>query len=124
MNRIVLAVLCMAAAAAPVAGQSSPVVTAAKRAGQVGERYDGYLGYVTSPAVSVRRQVEAVNIRRRALYNGLAARRGVSPQEVGITAGCQTLGRVGVGEYYLAGDNVWRRRGAGQAAPVPDYCGG
>ena len=123
MNKLVVALLCAFAVAAPVAGQSSVVVTAAKSAGQVGERFDGYLGYVTSPALTLRRQVEAVNIRRRALYSGLAGRRGVSPQEVGITAGCQTLARVRVGEYYLAGDNVWRRRAAGQAAPVPDYCG-
>ena len=30
--------------AAPVAAQSSPVIVAARAAGQIGERYDGYLG--------------------------------------------------------------------------------
>ena len=63
-----------------------------------------------------------MNIRRRALYTGLAQRRGVAPGEVGITAGCTLLGRVAVGEAYLLGDGVWRRRGPGQPAPVPDYC--
>ena len=126
MNRLTLALLAAVgiAVAAPGAGQTAPAVAAAKAAGQIGERYDGYLGYVAAPAVGLRRQVESVNIRRRALYSDLAARRGVSPQEVGITAGCQTLARVRVGEFYLAGDNVWRRRGAGQAAPVPEYCVG
>ena len=126
MIRTAFVLLCVLGlgVAAPAGGQSASSIVAAKSAGQVGERFDGYLGYVSRPAAAVTRQVEAVNIRRRALYSGLASRRGVSPQEVGITAGCQTLARVRVGEYYLAGDNVWRRRGAGQAAPVPDYCGG
>ena len=108
--------------AAPVAAQSSPVIVAARAAGQVGERYDGYLGYASAPARQLRAQVESVNIRRRAFYTGLAARRGASPQEVGITAGCELLGSVAIAEAYLLGDNVWRRRGAGQAVPVPNYC--
>jgi len=113
------------AAAVPLAAQSVTSLAQARAAGQVGERYDGYLGYAAPPASAmVRSQTEAINIRRRALYTGLASRRGVSPQEVGITAGCSLLGRVAAGESYLLGDGVWRRRVAGQAAPVPDYCTG
>ena len=70
----------------------------------------------------VRSQVATINIQRRSLYSNLAASKGVSPQDVGITAGCQLLARVGVGEAYMLGDGAWRRRAAGQAAPVPDYC--
>ena len=56
------------------------------------------------------------------LYSNLAASKGVSPSDVGVTAGCQLLARVTVGETYMLADGKWRRRGAGQAAPVPDYC--
>lgn len=108
--------------AAPVAAQSSPVIVAARSAGQIGERYDGYLGYALSPEPRLRAQVESVNIRRRAFYSDLAAKRGASRVEVGITAGCELLGSVAVGEAYLLGDNVWRRRAPGQALPIPDYC--
>ena len=108
--------------AAPVAAQSSPVIVAARSAGQIGERYDGYLGYALSPEPRHRAQVESVNIRRRAFYSDLAAKRGASRVEVGITAGCELLGSVAVGEAYLLGDNVWRRRAPGQALPIPDYC--
>lgn len=95
----------------------------ALRAGQVGERFDGYLGYAQAqPSAQARLQTEAINIRRRALYTDLAQRRGVGPQEVGITAGCTLLARVGVGESYMLADGQWRRRAAGQAAPVPEYC--
>jgi uncharacterized protein YdbL (DUF1318 family) len=110
------------ATSAPLSAQSSPVITAAKAQGQVGERYDGYLGFVVAPALGVRQQVNSVNIRRRTFYIDLARRRGASPVEVGITAGCELLTSVAVGEAYLLGDNVWRRRAAGEPLPVPDYC--
>ena len=98
-------------------------VGAAKAAGIVGERYDGYLGYAVAPSGRIRAQVNAINLKRRAIYSRFGASRGVSPQEVGITAGCTTLSRVGTGQPYLLGDNVWRRRAAGEAAPRPAYCG-
>ena len=110
------------AAAAPAAAQT-PVLDSARRAGAIGERFDGYVGYAVAPAAILRSQVDTINIRRRALYSNLAARKGVSPQEVGITAGCSLLARVGVGEAYLLNDGAWRRRAAGQAAPTPSYCG-
>ena len=111
----------MIAAAAPSSAQT-PAVDAAREAGQVGERYDGYMGFVTTPSAFVRSQVGAINIRRRSLYSNLAASRGVAPHEVGIAAGCQLLARVQVGQAYMLADGRWRRRLPGQAAPVPDYC--
>ena len=108
--------------AAPVAAQSAPVIVAARGAGQVGERYDGFLGYARAPDARLRAQVESVNIRRRALYADLAARRGASRVEVGITAGCELLATVSVGEAYLLGDNIWRRRAPGDVIPTPNYC--
>ena len=108
--------------AAPASAQTT-ALDAARQAGLIGERFDGYMGYAVAPSAMLRRQVETINIRRRALYHDLAARKGVSPQEVGITAGCQLLARVGVGQAYLLNDGAWRRRAAGQSAPRPAYCG-
>lgn len=122
MRRLVIAALLAMCLAVPAAAQTSPTIRAAKAAGQVGERYDGYLGVASAAPAAVRREVETVNIRRRAHFSNLAAARGVSPQEVGITAGCMTLGSVEAGQAYLLGDNVWRRRGPRQPAPVPNYC--
>ena len=116
-----LAVLAAAALAGPALAQT-PAVDAARSAGAVGERYDGYLGIAAPVSAAVRSQVASINIRRRSLYSNLAVRRGVSPAEVGITAGCQLLARVGVGQAYLLADGAWRRRMPGQRPPVPDYC--
>jgi uncharacterized protein YdbL (DUF1318 family) len=110
-------------AASPSPGQNSPAIIAARRAGAIGERYDGYLGYTASASVDVRRQVSAVNIKRRSLYTSLAARRGATVAEVGIAAGCELLGSVRAGEAYMLSDGAWRTRGASEAAPVPAYCG-
>jgi uncharacterized protein YdbL (DUF1318 family) len=115
-KRLIVALL----AAAPASAQT-PAVDAARAAGVIGERYDGYIG-VAGPALSaVRSQVARINIQRRSLYSRLASSKGVSPQDVGITAGCQILARVDIGEAYMWADGAWRRRAAGQSA-VPDYC--
>lgn len=120
---LLAAALVLAGASCPVGAQNTSA--AARAQGLVGERYDGYLGYAARPSSPiVRSQTEAINIRRRKLYTELAVSRGVSPQEVGITAGCTLLARVAVGEAYMLADGSWRRRAAGQPAPVPDYCTG
>jgi len=118
MKRLLLLLLGLAG---PATAQT-PTVDAARASGIVGERYDGYLGVVAGASGAVRGQVATINIQRRSLYSNLAARKGASPQDVGVTAGCQLLARVGVGEAYLWADGAWRRRAAGQAPPVPDYC--
>ena len=118
MKRFLLLALCLAV---PAAAQT-PAVDAARAAGAVGERYDGYLGVSGVVSAPVRSQVARINIQRRSLYSRLAASKGASPQDVGVTAGCQLLAGVGTGEAYMLADGAWRRRAAGQASPVPDYC--
>jgi hypothetical protein len=121
MTRLLLLAIALALPVAASA-QDPATIISAKRAGQIGERYDGYLGYVITPSAGLRRQVDAVNIRRRSLYSGLAARKGVSPEEVGITAACSLLRRIGPGEYYFSGQGGWQRYAPGRS-PVPSYCG-
>jgi uncharacterized protein len=125
VKRILLSLVALASLtlAAPSPAQDPAEILAARRAGLIGERFDGYVGLVTSNvSQDLRRQVAALNIRRRTLYSNLAARKGVSPEEVGVTAACSLFRRIGVGEYYLLGQGGWRRVAAGQS-PVPSYCG-
>jgi uncharacterized protein YdbL (DUF1318 family) len=122
MNRFALLLLVAAASyAVPVAAQS-PVVDQAIATGEAGERYDGYMGFVGAPSPELRRQVSAINIRRRKLYIGLAARRNATAQLVGMATACQLLGQLPVGEAYMLSDGVWRRRIPGQPLRLPDYC--
>ena len=123
MIRLVLLLLGAAMLAAPAGAQESSSVTEARRAGLIGDRFDGYLGFVTMPNDSLRRQINAINIHRRALYSQLARQKGVTTEEVGITATCTLFSRIPVGGYYLTSDRGWLRRGVGQAVPRPAYCG-
>ena len=110
------------AGAVPAAAREPAAVAQARAAGQIGERFDGYIGVVGSISDPVRRQVGAINIKRRSLYASLASSRGVTTEEVGLTAACSLLRRAGVGEAYNSGQG-WRRRGAGQGVVLPAYCG-
>ena len=125
MGRVLLGLLAAVAAAAtaaPAAAQAGSWYEVARQAGQIGERYDGYLGFVTTASPALRRHVSAINIKRRRLFIGLARQRNVTAQVAGIATGCELLGRVQVGEYYMLGDGVWRRRQPGQRVPLPSYC--
>lgn len=124
MRGLLISLIVLSGLAIPASApaQDPAAIIAARHAGLIGERYDGYLGLASANvSAELRRQVGAVNIRRRALYSNLAARKGVTPEEVGITAACSLLRRVAVGEYYLADQGGWRRLGSGQSA-VPSYC--
>lgn len=123
MRAGIIIALAAAVVAAPAAGQNAAVVVAAKQAGIIGERFDGYVGFVATPSAEVRRQAGAVNLRRRNLYIDLATRRNVTAQVVGIATACEIFPRVRVGEFYMLGDGVWRKRMPGQAVPLPSYCG-
>lgn len=120
---VLLAALAVAVPSSAAVIQETPLVAQARTAGLIGERFDGYLGFVTPPSEALRRQVTTINIRRRALYSNLAASRNATPQEVGIAASCTLFARIPVNGYYLTSETGWRRRAPGQAAPRPAYCG-
>lgn len=121
--RLIARILPVAAIALASPGAAQPsAIGSAIASGQVGERFDGYMGFVGAPSPEVRRQVAAVNLRRRNLYIELGTRRNVSADVVGITTACELLAQLPVGAPYMLKDGAWRRRGPGQAAPVPDYC--
>jgi uncharacterized protein YdbL (DUF1318 family) len=121
MKRKLLLALALASSAS-AAGAQSPQLSAAIAAGQVGERYDGYMGFASTPSEEVRRQVLGMNIQRRSLYTQLASQRAVTAQLVGLTTACTLFGQLPAGEAYMLKDGIWRRRGLSQPAPIPDHC--
>ena len=121
MKTLALFVTGIMLASSPAVAQS-PQFAAAVQAGQVGERYDGYMGFAVAPSPEVRRQVQAINLRRRNLYIELAGRRNVNAQVVALATSCQLLRRLSPGEAYLLPDGMWRRWVPGHPAPVPEQC--
>jgi len=120
--RLALALAAAVLATAPAPAEISASLAAAVRAGDVGERYDGYMGISGAPSPEVRRQVAAINLQRRSLYFQLAAARHVNAEVVGIATGCQLIAHLSAGQAYMLGDGAWHRLAPGQAPPSPDYC--
>ncbi|WP_414714390.1 YdbL family protein [Sphingobium sp.] len=104
------------------ASAQTPAVTAAIADGSVGEQSDGYLGINGNVSADVRSGVDAINIKRRAAYTDLAAKRGVTVADMAAATGCQTLAsRVRQGQAYRLAGGSWQTKGAGPIA-LPDYC--
>jgi uncharacterized protein YdbL (DUF1318 family) len=126
-TRLILAAgvaLAVVAGGATVASAMMQDASAQLRAsGQVGEQADGYLGLVGSAPAAVRAQVDSVNIKRRAYYTDLAAKRGAKIEEVAATTACELFRtKVAAGQYYRLPDGVWRQRDSAPI-PLPSYCG-
>ena len=130
MNRRIKLILAAGIAVAAVVGGSSVAYSMLQDAsaelratGKVGEQFDGYLGVVGSADAELRAQVDAVNIKRRAYYANLAAKRGAKIEEVAAATACEIFAsRVAPGQYYRLADGVWRQRD-GNPIPRPGYCG-
>lgn len=105
---LVLAALAISAPAS--AQQRDPAYAAARAAGQVGERTDGYLGYPVPPSADIRHMAEDINIKRRAIYADKAEAQKATIDEYAFTAGCLAIARTVPGEKYQAPDGSWRTR--------------
>ena len=106
--------------AAPASAQG--LVAQALTAGTVGEQSDGYLGIAGTVSQAVRDEVSAINIKRRAAYTDLAAKRGVTVADVAAATGCPTLAsRVKTGQVYRIGTGPWSTKGSAAIA-LPGYC--
>lgn len=101
-------------AASPALAQRDPAYQAAREAGQVGEKMDGYLGIVGAGSPPLQRLVTEINIKRRDKYTerARAANPPVTLEEYALTAGCIAIGRTAPGEKYQAPDGSWRTRTA------------
>ncbi|NIJ60610.1 hypothetical protein FHS69_000264 [Erythrobacter flavus] len=122
MTKTVLAIAAAATAigglATPAFAQRDPAYAAARSAGQVGERMDGYLGIVVAETPALRRIVNDINIKRRAVYSERAKATNATIEEYAFTAGCQAILATVSGEKYQAPDGSWQTRGA--SAPLRD----
>lgn len=114
------AVLGSVSLAVPTAAQTArdPAYAAARAAGQVGEKIDGYLGFPTAPSAEVRRMADEINIKRRAIYAEKAAEQRATVEQYAFTTGCLLIVRTQPGEKYQAPDGTWQTRTT--AAPLRD----
>jgi uncharacterized protein YdbL (DUF1318 family) len=107
-------------AASPALAQRAPEYAAARAAGQVGEKMDGYLGIVGAGTAELRRMVSDINIQRRDKYTerARAASPPVTLEEFAFATGCQAIAHTTPGEKYQAPDGSWQTRTS--APPLRD----
>jgi uncharacterized protein YdbL (DUF1318 family) len=121
-NRAALALsgaaLVLTALSAPAFAQRDPAYEAARQAGKVGEKPDGYLGVVGSGDATLKKMVDDINIKRRALYAQKAQAANATLEEYALTAGCLAISRTATGEKYMTPQGAWQTRTA--APPTRD----
>ncbi len=103
---------------AAVAQQRDPAYAAARAVGMIGEKMDGYLGFVGSPSADVKRVIDDLNIKRKAVYAQQAQTQHATVEEYAFTSGCLAIVRTVPGEKYQAPDGSWQTRT--NAAPQRD----
>ena len=116
-TRLIAAALALAGlalgTAAPALAQRDPAYAAARAAGKVGEKIDGYLGIVSGGDSALQAVVNDINIKRRAVYSQKAQSANATLDEYALTAGCQAIMATRPGEKYQAPDGSWQTRGSG-----------
>ena len=113
-----LGAVALAGVAAPVLAQRDPAYDAARKAGQIGEKMDGYLDVVSGSNATLKALVDDINIKRRAVYAEKAKAANATLEEYSFTAGCLNIARTQPGEKYQAPGNTWQTRTS--APPLRD----
>jgi uncharacterized protein YdbL (DUF1318 family) len=103
---------------APLLAQRDPAYEAARKAGQIGEKPDGYLGVVGGQPSTIQKLADDLNIKRRANYAARAQAANATLEEYAFTQGCILVSRTVAGEKYQAPDGSWQTRTS--APPIRD----
>jgi uncharacterized protein YdbL (DUF1318 family) len=107
-----------AVVAAPVMAQRDPAYEAARSSGAIGEKPDGYLGFVNSPSPAIKSLVDDLNIKRKAAYTRKAQETNSTVEQFAFTSGCNLIMRTVPGEKYQAPSGSWNTRDSSD--PVRD----
>jgi len=116
VEMLIAAVLLGATATSAVAYQAGrdPAYQSARQSGLVGEKSDGYLGYVSSPSPAIKALVDDINIKRKAAYSKEALANGATVEEMALRSGCRLIAeRTVAGEKYQTPSGQWKTRDGG-----------
>lgn len=105
-----LAVFAFGAVAVPAAYAGDPQIEAAITAGEVGERVDGYLGVVGDADAAVKRKVQEINNKRRAVYEQLAQKQGATLEQVAFLTGEKQIAKAAPGTYIMDRSGAWKKK--------------
>ena len=118
-NKVLTIVGSMALAAvvaAPAMAQRDPAYAAARASGAIGEKPDGYLGFVKPPSAAIKALVGDLNIRRKQAYTRKAQATNSTVEQFAFSSGCNLIARTVAGEKYQTPNGSWMTRSS--AAPL------
>ena len=122
VEMLIAAILLGAAATSAVAMQAGrdPAYQSARESGLVGEKSDGYLGFVSSPSPAIKALVDDINIKRKAAYSKESLANGATVEEMALRNGCRLIGeRTVTGEKYQTPSGAWKTRDGGRPEVDP-----
>lgn len=91
--------------------EEPPSLDALRKGGVVGERYDGVLVLrAASTDAGIRKEIDAVNAKRAAIYAENAKKQGVPAIEVGKVYALQILSKAPPGTWFQGEDGVWKQK--------------
>ncbi|MEH6700861.1 MAG: YdbL family protein [Parasphingorhabdus sp.] len=90
--------------------QRDPAYETARSSGAIGEKPDGYLGYVSPPSPAIKALVEDINIKRKAAYTRKAQETNSTVEQFAFTSGCNLIMRTVIGEKYQTPTGNWNTR--------------
>ncbi len=82
----------------------------ALRKGLLGETSRGYVAPVKQPSAAITQLLNSINARRRAAYQNIAQRNGLTRQKVEAVAGARVIQRAPKGTYYKNSGGTWQRK--------------
>ncbi|MEO1014212.1 MAG: YdbL family protein [Pseudomonadota bacterium] len=93
------------------ASAASAAIESAKRQCVIGERLDGYLGAVRGQRLdaALKREVDSVNMRRKAAYSDLARQRGVTIETAAAVTAERLIERAPSGQCVQNNAGAWVR---------------
>jgi hypothetical protein len=96
----------------PLAAASADGLDAARAAGLLGERPDGYVDTVTpNPTPDIVKLKDDINAQRRKVYEQLAGQKGVPVEEVAALAAEKTISqKLQPGWYYMDSSGQWVKK--------------
>ena len=122
VEMLIAAIMLGATATSAVAMQAGrdPAYQSARESGLVGEKSDGYLGFVSSPSPAIKALVDDINIKRKAAYSKESLANGATVEEMALRNGCRLIGeRTVAGEKYQTPSGAWKTRDGGRPEVDP-----
>lgn len=113
--------LAATAATAVQAQQRDPAYQSARTQGLIGEKTDGYLGFVTAPSAAIKALVDDLNIKRKEQYTKSALAASVTVENFAFRTACRLISeRTAVGEHYQLPNGSWTIKTAAPATLRPE----